>query len=134
MPKSTSNRLTVLTMMLVGAFIYWTWEATLISFVSVRKTKLPVRTLQDVLEKSNIKVREIIYVILLNKLMIDPESVFHEYQFSFQIYIRKGTAYVDDFRYAKEPYKQELFKNRIEPYLIKGSLVFKHINHKVTAL
>ena len=66
--------------------------------------------------------------------MIDPESVIYQYQFSLQIYIRKGTAYVDDFRYAKEPYKQELFKNRIEPYLIKGSLVFKYIKHKVVVL
>ena len=56
MPKSSSNRLTVFTMMLVGAFIYWTWEATLISFVSVRKTTMPIRTLKDVLEKSDIKV------------------------------------------------------------------------------
>ena len=66
----------------------------------------------------------------MQQLMIDSDLYFYEYQFSFQIYIRKGTAYVDDFRYAKEPYKQELFKNRIEPYLIKGSLVFKYIKHK----
>ena len=107
-------------MMFVGAFIYWTWEATLISFVSVQKTRLPVRTLQIVLEKSNLKV----------KFVIDPEPVLYQYQFSLQIYIRKGTAYVDDFRYAKEPYKQELFKNRIEPYLMKGSLVFKILSIK----
>ena len=58
MPKSFVNRVTVVTVMLVGAFIFWIWEGGLISFVSVRKTTLPIKTLQDVLEKSNLKVRE----------------------------------------------------------------------------
>ena len=38
-------------------------------------------------------------------------------QLSFQLIIKKGTAYVDEFRYSKEPFKKELFKKRIEPHL-----------------
>ena len=39
--------------------------------------------------------------------------------------IRKGTAYVDEFRYAKDPIKLNLFKERIEEYLRKDTLVGK---------
>ena len=56
MPKTFPNRAAIVTMMLVGAFIFWVWEAGLISFVSVRKTNLPVKTLQDVLERSSLTV------------------------------------------------------------------------------
>ena len=45
----------------------------------------------------------------------------------FQMAIREGTAYVDEFRYAKEQFKKELFKERIEPNLKKESLVDDYI-------
>ena len=56
MPKSSSNRVAVLTIMLTGVFVFWFWRANLIAFISVRKTSLPVKSLQDVLLKSNLKV------------------------------------------------------------------------------
>ena len=59
MPDSYPNRITVVTVMLAGAIVFWVWEAGLISFVSVRKSEVPIRTLKDLLEKSNLKVCEI---------------------------------------------------------------------------
>ena len=56
MPKSLPNRIAVVTVMLVCAFIFWIWEAGMISYVSVRKTTLPIETFEDLLKRSNLKV------------------------------------------------------------------------------
>ena len=56
-PESYSGRVAVFTMMVIGALIFWVWEASLISFVSVRKIDLPIKTLHDLAENSDLKVR-----------------------------------------------------------------------------
>ena len=57
-PNASANRITTVTIMMVGAIIFWIWEAGLISFVSVRKTNVQIRNLKDLYENSNFKVSE----------------------------------------------------------------------------
>ena len=104
MPFSYSSRITFFTIMLAGSFLYWHWEASVISFLSVRKTDLPIRTLKDVLEKTNLK-----------------------------LLLHRGTLYVDEFRHAKEPYKVKLYKERIEPYLSDYPLVKEDVSKMLAA-
>ena len=55
MPSKSSNRIAFATVLIGGIVIYYYWEAMLISYLAVRKTELPLRTLED-LQKSNFKV------------------------------------------------------------------------------
>ena len=90
MPNASANRITTVTIMLVGAIIFWIWEAGLISFVSVRKTNVQIRTLKDLYENSNLKVSDsclvekCIHIVILNESQCYAINMKHErHKFDF---------------------------------------------------
>ena len=57
MPERYSSRIFFLTVVILGALVYWYWEAMVISYLAVRTIQLPIMTLQDLLYKSDLKVK-----------------------------------------------------------------------------
>ena len=86
-----SNKIATISVILGGTFIYWHWEAMLISFLAVRKIGLPLMTLKD-LSKSS----------------------------SYGLMVQKGTIYEDLFKYANNHFSIKLWndkiRNNIEEY------------------
>ena len=56
MPNLSSNRVAFATVICAGAVLYYHWEAMLISYVAVRKTKLPFTTVDEFSQNSDYKV------------------------------------------------------------------------------
>lgn len=56
MPSIHSNRIAFATVMMAGTLLYYHWEAMLISYLSVRKTHLPLRSVEDLDKRSEYKV------------------------------------------------------------------------------
>ena len=62
MPGSYSNRISFITVMIASILIYYHWEAMVISYLAVRTTQLPIITLQDLVQNSNLKVFHLCWV------------------------------------------------------------------------
>ena len=88
MPRGNSSRISFLTILLAGLVIHYFWEATLISYLVVRKPELPSTTLDELAEQSE-----------------------------YRLLISKGTVHIDRFRHSKNPSHAKIWKNQIEPYL-----------------
>ena len=56
LPRINSSRIAFATVILASMMIYFYWEAMLISYLAVRKPKLPFTTLEELSENSNYKV------------------------------------------------------------------------------
>ena len=74
--------------MIFGLLINTTWNAILISYLSIQKTNLPFNNLETLLSLTS------------NKIALIP-----------------GSSYADDFRYSTDPLMQRAWTERIEPYL-----------------
>ena len=88
MPHGNSSRVSFLTLLLAGLIIHFYWEATLISYLVVRKPVLPFSTLDELAEQSH-----------------------------YRILIAKGTVHIDRFRHSTKPSHIKIWKDQIEPYL-----------------
>jgi hypothetical protein len=71
-----------------GTFIYWHWEAMLISFLATRVITLPFTSIKELLDKSD-----------------------------FLIAVNPGTSYEDAFKLSTDPLWQDAWQNRIRDYL-----------------
>ncbi len=69
-------------------WIYWHWEAMLISYLATRVVSLPFNDINEIVTKTN-----------------------------YRIIITPGSANEDFFRYNKDPIFQRAWKERIKPYL-----------------
>ena len=56
-PQKISRRITFITVLAGSMLIYYLWEAMLISYFSTPKTVLPFNSLEELLTKSDRKVR-----------------------------------------------------------------------------
>ena len=74
--------------MIFGLLINTTWNAILISYLSIQKTNLPFNNLETLLSLTS------------NKIALLP-----------------GSAEEDEFRYSTDPLMQRAWTERIEPYL-----------------
>ena len=74
--------------MIFGWLINTSWNAILISYLSIQKTNLPFNNLETLLSLTS------------NKIALLP-----------------GSAEEDEFRYSTDPLMQRAWTERIEPYL-----------------
>ena len=74
--------------MIFGLLINTTWNAILISYLSIQKTNLPFNNLETLLSLTS------------NKIAVLP-----------------GSGEEDEFRYSTDPLMQRAWTERIEPYL-----------------
>ena len=56
MPTLHSNRIAFASIVLGGMFLYWYWEAMLISYLAVRTPVLPIKTLEDLAQRPDYQV------------------------------------------------------------------------------
>ena len=87
LPNSNSNRISFGTVLLGGIMIYYCWEADLISYLTVKRNNLPFSNLYELAENSKLRVIVI-----------------------------QGTSHVDEFRLSKDPGRNKIWKQKIEPY------------------
>ncbi len=74
--------------MVGGMFIFWHWEAMLISYLSSRVIELPFKTMPELLAETDYKV-----------------------------IITVGTSLEDFFKHSRDPVIQDVWSNRIQPHL-----------------
>ena len=82
----------------VGALLYWHWEAMLVSYLAIRKTVLPFATLEEM------------YTNTPFRLAMIPSS-----------------AYEDDFKFSPDPLWQKIYKERIQPHLAEYAAYPDHL-------
>ena len=56
LPAASYNRISFVTVIFASTLLYYHWEAMVISYLAVKTTQLPIITLQDLIQKSNLKV------------------------------------------------------------------------------
>ena len=56
-PTFLQNRIAFITVAITAMICYWHWEAMIISYLAVRKIVLPYESFEQLLSKSNDKVR-----------------------------------------------------------------------------
>ena len=83
-----TNNSTFFRIMIFGLVLNISWNANLISYLSIHKTHLPFNNLETLLSSTN------------NKIAVLP-----------------GSSTADAFRYSSDPLKQRAWTERIEPYL-----------------
>lgn len=71
-----------------GTFIFWHWEAMLISYLATRVISLPFTDLEGLIKNSD-----------------------------FKITLTPGSSYADSYKFSQNPLWQEAWKTRIEPYI-----------------
>ena len=54
--QSCQNRIAFMFVMIAGMFLYWHWEAMLISYLAVTKTAIPYKSFGQLLSSSSDKV------------------------------------------------------------------------------
>ena len=86
MPRNNASRIALGAALFGGITIYYLWEAMLISYLAVKRTELPLRTYEDLLQQSD-----------------------------YKLVLPKGSAYLDMFRTSKDPFKARIWKEKIEP-------------------
>ena len=86
-PRSNSGRIAFGSAFFVGISIFYLWEAMLISYLNVRKTALPIRTLYDLSEASD-----------------------------YRLIAGRGSMLVDQFKYSKNPLYSKIWKEKMESY------------------
>ena len=87
MPNLNSHMIGFGSVMLAGIVIYYYWEAMLISYLAVRRTELPFKTMSDLAANSN-----------------------------YKLLVGRGTSHLDQFRYSNEPLYTKLWIDKIAPY------------------
>ena len=96
-PRELKGTLTF-SLLFGGTFIFWHWEAMLVSYLSTRLIVLPFNNLQELINLPN-----------------------------YLIAFRPGGSYEDDFKLSKSPLYQQAWKTKIEPYIDKYSKAPKTI-------
>jgi hypothetical protein len=87
-PSDMPSRVMHGTILLAGTLIYYHWEAMLISYLSIKVTALPFHSLKEMLEQS-----------------------------SYRLALMPGSAYEDAFKFSNDPLWQQVYEERIKPYL-----------------
>ena len=88
LPNSNSNRIAFVIALVGGIVMYYNWEADLISYLTIKRIKLPFSNLQELAENSK-----------------------------YRVIVPQGTYLVDYFKYSKEPVRKRIWKEKIEPYV-----------------
>ena len=86
LPRNNASRIALGAALFGGITIYYLWEAMLISYLAVKRTELPLRTYEDLLQRSD-----------------------------YKLVVPQGSYYLDIFRYSKDPFKARIWKEKIEP-------------------
>ena len=71
MPAASYNRISFVTVIFASTLLYYHWEAMVISYLAVKTTQLPIITLQDLVQKSNLKVLS----LCLNEALIEIKHI-----------------------------------------------------------
>ena len=138
---SSRKRMTSILIMVAGMIIYWLWEANLISSFAIPAKTLPYNNMEEFLKQSNHKVTYYNTVLLLkfstpylitmvNFTLVYPHI---KYFVILQLIVKKGTRHEDFFRYSKDPVIQQVWKERVLPYIetdpiYKVKSTFEHLN------
>ena len=116
------SRLSCISILIGGMLLWWMWEAMMISYFAIPSKVLPFNTLEEFLTKSNKKVKFFIdFQSISNNIMSRFNKDYINFPFkknlSFQLIVMKGSFTESVFRHSKDPIKQQIWKERIEPYI-----------------
>ena len=101
-PVKIPTRIVFLSILLCAALLFWHWEAMLVSYLATRKTVMPFTTVTDMYLSTN-----------------------------FRLALIPSTTFEDNFKYSKEPLWQEIYKERIQPYLTEYSSYENYLSDMV---
>ena len=126
-PTFLQNRIAFITVVITAMICYWHWEAMIISYLAVRKIILPYESFEQLLTKSNDKVRvktnrsQVIcaftYTYMIKVFIFTVRILQINLQMSFiqiKVLTLKGVLYGDMFRYAKDPILRRVYDERMK--------------------
>ena len=88
LPNANSNRIAFGTALFGGVMVYYSWQADLISSLTVKQNTLPFNNLDELAATSKYKV-----------------------------ILAQGTSTLDLFRYSSDPARNRIWKEKIAPYV-----------------
>ena len=81
------------------AFIFYYWQAILITYLTSRKMTMPFSTIEDLYHKTN-----------------------------FRLALIPNSAHEDDFKYSLDPIYKKIYEERVKPYLQEYLNYPNHLN------
>ena len=87
LPKKDAARIVIGTLMFAGLVVYQYWEASLESMLAIRKPDIPFKSLEGLFQNSK-----------------------------YHLITAKGTVYIDQFKYSKDPFHIKVWNEKMKPY------------------
>ena len=88
LPNKDSARIVAGTLLFTGIVIYQCWEASLESMLAIRRPDVPFKTLRGLFKNSR-----------------------------YHLITAKGTVYIDQFKYSKDPFYIKVWNEKMKPYV-----------------
>ena len=102
---SLSTKIIGSSCMLIGMVVFWHWEAMLISHLSTRLIQWPFKHMHELLTKTD-----------------------------YRVLVTVGTSLEDFFKLSRDPIIQDVWSNRIQPYIDEPAWIGHSISNKMESV